>query len=244
MGNDEHSQNVFKKAAEEGLDPLAYCDRMEQRVPPTPGSGSTSRSTTSSARPSRATKPASPSSSSASTTPATSTRASTRAGTASAARRSSRKRISSTASVPLHLTHSRSGSARRTTSSGCRSTSSRSSITSPPPRVPAARGAAQRDPAAARGRSRRHLGQPRRAVVGHSAAVRSLERRLRLVRRADQLRVGRRPGQRSRAVREVVAGRSARHRQGHHPVSYGDLAGDADEREAARCRGRSSATGS
>ena len=30
MGNDEHSQNVFKKASEEGLDPLAYCDRMEQ----------------------------------------------------------------------------------------------------------------------------------------------------------------------------------------------------------------------
>jgi methionyl-tRNA synthetase len=29
MGNDEHSQNVFKKAAEEGLDPLAYCDLME-----------------------------------------------------------------------------------------------------------------------------------------------------------------------------------------------------------------------
>jgi methionyl-tRNA synthetase len=30
MGNDEHSQNVFKKAAEEGLDPLAYCDQMER----------------------------------------------------------------------------------------------------------------------------------------------------------------------------------------------------------------------
>jgi methionyl-tRNA synthetase len=30
MGNDEHSQNVFKKAADEHLDPLAYCDRMEQ----------------------------------------------------------------------------------------------------------------------------------------------------------------------------------------------------------------------
>jgi methionyl-tRNA synthetase len=29
MGNDEHSQNVFRKAAEEGLSPLAYCDRME-----------------------------------------------------------------------------------------------------------------------------------------------------------------------------------------------------------------------
>jgi methionyl-tRNA synthetase len=30
MGNDEHSQNVFKKAVELGLEPLAYCDRMEQ----------------------------------------------------------------------------------------------------------------------------------------------------------------------------------------------------------------------
>jgi methionyl-tRNA synthetase len=31
MGNDEHSQNVFRKAAEEGLPPLEYCDRMEQQ---------------------------------------------------------------------------------------------------------------------------------------------------------------------------------------------------------------------
>ena len=30
MGNDEHSQNVYKRAVEQGLDPLAYCDRMEQ----------------------------------------------------------------------------------------------------------------------------------------------------------------------------------------------------------------------
>ena len=29
MGNDEHSQNVFRKARELNLDPLAYCDRME-----------------------------------------------------------------------------------------------------------------------------------------------------------------------------------------------------------------------
>ncbi|MEO7191046.1 MAG: methionine--tRNA ligase [Vicinamibacterales bacterium] len=29
MGNDEHSQNVFRQAAEAGLDPTAYCDRME-----------------------------------------------------------------------------------------------------------------------------------------------------------------------------------------------------------------------
>ncbi len=30
MGNDEHSQNVFRKAVEQGKDPLAYCDEMEQ----------------------------------------------------------------------------------------------------------------------------------------------------------------------------------------------------------------------
>jgi methionyl-tRNA synthetase len=30
MGNDEHSQNVFKRATEERLDPLVYCDRMEE----------------------------------------------------------------------------------------------------------------------------------------------------------------------------------------------------------------------
>ncbi|MDO8677504.1 MAG: methionine--tRNA ligase [Acidobacteriota bacterium] len=29
MGNDEHSQNVFRKATEQGKDPLAYCDEME-----------------------------------------------------------------------------------------------------------------------------------------------------------------------------------------------------------------------
>jgi methionyl-tRNA synthetase len=29
MGDDEHSQNVFKRAREQNLDPLAYCDRME-----------------------------------------------------------------------------------------------------------------------------------------------------------------------------------------------------------------------
>src|SRR5687767_10884637 len=30
MGNDEHSQNVFRQAAEAGLDPTDYCDQMEQ----------------------------------------------------------------------------------------------------------------------------------------------------------------------------------------------------------------------
>ena len=30
MGNDEHSQNVYKRALERGLEPHAYCDQMEQ----------------------------------------------------------------------------------------------------------------------------------------------------------------------------------------------------------------------
>ena len=30
MGNDEHSQNVFRRARERGQDPLAYCDDMER----------------------------------------------------------------------------------------------------------------------------------------------------------------------------------------------------------------------
>src|SRR5688500_12783653 len=30
MGNDEHSQNVYKRALERNMDPLAYCDQMEQ----------------------------------------------------------------------------------------------------------------------------------------------------------------------------------------------------------------------
>ncbi len=30
MGNDEHSQNVFRRAAELGLQPQAYCDQMEE----------------------------------------------------------------------------------------------------------------------------------------------------------------------------------------------------------------------
>ena len=30
MGNDEHSQNVYRRALELGMDPLAYCDQMER----------------------------------------------------------------------------------------------------------------------------------------------------------------------------------------------------------------------
>ena len=98
------------------------------------------------------------------------------------------------------------------------------------PDVPAARRPAQRDPAAARGRARGHLREPRRAALGHSAAVRARERRLRLVRRADQLRGRGRVRHRRRQVRDLVAGRPPRHRQGHHAVPHRGLAGHADER--------------
>ena len=30
MGNDEHSQNVYRRARELGMEPLAYCDEMER----------------------------------------------------------------------------------------------------------------------------------------------------------------------------------------------------------------------
>ncbi len=102
MGNDEHSQNVFRKAARSGLDPMAYCDQMEQefrrrgrRLDISFDDFIQTTEPRHQARRDRV-RPVDPS------TPATSTRASTKAGTASAARRSSRRRISSTAVCPLH----------------------------------------------------------------------------------------------------------------------------------------------
>ena len=32
MGNDEHSQNVYQRAQELGVEPLAFCDRMETEL--------------------------------------------------------------------------------------------------------------------------------------------------------------------------------------------------------------------
>ena len=53
MGLDEHSLNVYRKAREQGLDPLVYCDQMAAIFRDV-WAGSTSRSTTSSAPRSRA----------------------------------------------------------------------------------------------------------------------------------------------------------------------------------------------
>ena len=234
MGNDEHSQNVFRKAREQGLDPLAYCDQMETEFREVWARLDISFDdfirTTEPRHQARVQELVA----AHRTTPATSTKASTRAGTASAARRSSRRRISSTASA-RSTRRSRTGSRRRTTSSGSRSISEplldalrRASRVHPAGHPP------QRDPAAARRRPRGHLDQPRRAVVGHPAAVRSVERRLRLVRRADQLR----------RRRSATAPTTRCSRSGGRPTctSIGKditrfhsrrLAGDADERGAA-----------
>ena len=104
MGNDEHSQNVFKRARESGrgsagvLRPdgagvprrLAAPRHLVRRLHPDDRAAPPRRRAAARR--------------SAAATRATSTRASTRAGTASAARRSSRRRISSTALCPIHLT--------------------------------------------------------------------------------------------------------------------------------------------
>ncbi len=197
MGNDEHSQNVFKKAVEEGLDPLAYCDRMEQEFrasvagarhlvrrlhPDDRAAAQGRRHRDRRAAPRR------------------------RRHLRGRVRRlvlrrlrepSSRRRTSSTAAVRC---------TRRSTPQWIREKNyffRLSKYQQPllrslrgPSGVPPARDPPQRDPAAARERARGHLGQPGRAVLGHSAAVRSVERRVRLVRRADQLRVGGRPRRR------------------------------------------------
>ena len=110
------------------------------------------------------------------------------------------------------------------------------------PRVPPAGDPAERDPAALESGLARHLRQPRGAGVGHPAPVRPGQRRLRLVRRADQLPGGGRLRHRRGTVREVVARRPAHRRQGHHAVPLRHLARDADERRAPRCRSRCSGT--
>ena len=98
------------------------------------------------------------------------------------------------------------------------------------PGVHSARDSAKRDSAARRKRARRHFNQSRRPVVGHSVALRSRQRRLRLVRRADQLRRGRWIRHRRSAAGTVVAGEPACRGEGHHAVSLRRLAGHVDER--------------
>ena len=192
MGNDEHSQNVFRRAQELGKDPLAYCDEMERCSRDVWKRLDVSYDDFI----------------------RTTDRAAAHAGRAEDGagvlrrRRHLRRRLRGLvlrrlrglqagegprrrAAARSTRRSSRSGFARRTGSSGCRSTSSRCSSTTP--RIPSFIEPEVRRNEILRlveGGPRGHLGEPRRAVVGHSAAVRSAERRLRLVRRADQLRGG------------------------------------------------------
>ena len=103
------------------------------------------------------------------------------------------------------------------------------------PRVPAARHAAQRNPA---GCSTAASKTSRSAAPASRGAFRCRSIPSSVVYvwfdALDQLRVGGRPGHRSGEARTVVARRSARHRQGHHAVPHGHLAGDADERRPRR----------
>ena len=178
------------------------------------------------------------------TPPATSTRASTKAGTASAARPSSRRRISSTATVRLHRDRARVDPGEELLLPAVEVSASRCSITSLRTRSSSSptSGATRSS-----GCSRAGWTTSRSAAPGSRGAF-----RCRGIRRASSTsgstrssttrpRSGSAP---TRDVREVVAGRSARHRQGHHALPCRDLAGDADERRSCRCRGRSSATAS
>ena len=142
-----------------------------------------------------------------------------------------------------------------TGSSASRPTRSASSATSPStPSWSSPSTAATRCSASSAPGPRGLLGQPRRRAVGHPVPHRARTARprscptgrwdpggghgLRLVRRPDQLhhrrRVPRRPG----PLRRLVAGRCARHRQGHRPVPH-DRAGRpcCERRPAAAAAG-------
>ena len=147
MGNDEHSQNVFKRARELGEDPQAYCDQMEgvfREVWARLGC----RSTISSARPSRATTPAC-----RSLVEACHARGDIYEGqyegwycVSCEAFKQEKDLVDGKC---RSTSRSRSGFGRRTTSSGCRAISRRCSSTTP--RIPEfiSPSAPQRDPAAA-----------------------------------------------------------------------------------------------
>ena len=233
MGNDEHSQNVFKKASEDGLDPLAYCDQMEREFRTT---WAHLRRLVRRLHPHHRAAPQG--------------RRHRDRPAAVGRRRHLRGRLRRLVLRQLRGVQAGEGSRQRQLPAAPDAEAGvdqREELLLPAVEVPAAaarslRGASglpaarrppQRDPQPDQRRADRHLGQPRRAVVGHPAAVRSGQRRLRLVRRADQLRVGGRPWRRPGAVRQMVAGGPARDRQGHHAVPRGDLAGDADGGEAA-----------
>ena len=188
MGNDEHSQNVFRKAAEQGKDPLAYCDEMEQVFRDVWKRLDVSFDDFIRTTDRKRHFPGGPEDGAG----------------LPGQRRHLRGRLRGLVLRRLRVVQAGEGSRRRAVSDpqDQAAVDQGEELVLPPVEVPAAAAEAlrrqpvvhragdspQRDPAAGRRRPRRHLDEPRRAVVGHSGAVRSDERRLRVVRRADQLR--------------------------------------------------------
>ena len=200
MGNDEHSQNVYRRARERGLDPLEYCNQMEREFRDVWGRLDVSFDDF-----------------------IRTTEARHRAGVSRMVQKIADRGdlydafyegpycVSCEAFKPekdlvdgLCPVHGTKPEWIREKNHFFRLSNYRQAAARAlrgAPRVPAARRAAQRDPPPARGRARGHLDQPRRPALGHPAAVRPDERGLRLVRRPDQLRVGGRLRLRRRAIR-------------------------------------------
>ena len=99
--------------------------------------------------------------------------------------------------------------------------------------------AAQRNRLVRQARAAGRLDLQNDVRLGHSGAGRAGPRDVCVDRCADQLHHRRRlPRRQGRAVPEILAGRPARHRQGHHPLPHGLLAGLPDERRPAGAEAR------
>ena len=242
MGNDEHSQNVFRKAAEQGKDPLAYCDEMERVFRDVWKRLDLSFDDFIRTTDRRRHFPAVQKMAQACLDNGDIYEGSYEGWYCEGCEAFKPEKDLVDGACPIHKTKPQWIKEKNWFFRLSKYQQPLLQALQGQPVVHRAGDPPQRDPAPRRKRPRRHFDEPRRAVVGHPGAVRSVQRRLRVVRRADQLRrrgrlwLGRRP------VQEVVAGEPAHRRQGHHALPLRDLAGDADERARASCRRRCSAT--
>ena len=221
MGTDEHSLNVERAARKQGLEPLAYTDDHGRASSRRSGARWTSPTTSSSAPPNRATSARCRSSSAASTNAATSTRGKYDGLLLRPLRGVQAGEGPGRRALPRAPHASRSGSRRRTTSSGSPRTRSRSSTTSdahPDFILPSP---AERDRERDRGRPRGHLVSRREAGGGcrcrSTPAQRSTSGSTRSSTTSPPSGSARTIPP-TRPVRAVLARRPPRDRQGHHPV--------------------------
>ena len=131
------------------------------------------------------------------------------------------------------------GSRRRAISSGCRpirTGCSRSTTSQPDFIGPDSR--TQRGHQLRQGRPEGPVDLAHHLRLGRQGARRSRARDVCLGRRADQLHHRRRLSRRERCELALLAGRRAHHRQGHHPLSRGVLAGIPDVGGHSRAEAR------